>query len=46
MDDNLAVVKSQKDDLSSIDILSKTLILRFIDDTDLYFAIDTINTNK
>ena len=46
MDDNLEVLKDLNDDLSNIDVLSKTLILRFIDDTDLYFAIDTINTNK
>ena len=46
MDDSLTVLKSLKDDLSNIDSLSKTLILRFIDDTELYFTIDSVSTEK
>ncbi|UAM97231.1 hypothetical protein K8354_13005 [Polaribacter litorisediminis] len=41
MDDNLKVIKNQKEDLSTIDELSKILILRFIDDNELYFAIES-----
>lgn len=42
MDDNLKVLKNQKEDLSTIDELSKILILRFIDDNQLYFAIESV----
>ncbi len=34
-----------KDDLSDIDTLSKILVLRYLDDNELYYALNSINND-
>jgi len=42
IEDNLTVLETQNDDLSNLDSLSKTSILRLIDDNDLYASIEGV----
>lgn len=46
VEDNLEVLERQNDDLSCIDSLSKILILRLIDDNELYTAIESVIIEK
>jgi hypothetical protein len=42
IEDNLTVLETQNDDLSNLDSLSKTSILRLIDDNDLCASIEGV----
>lgn len=44
--ENLKVLEELNDDLSSMDSLRKTLVLRLIDDTELYIAIESAYVEK
>ena len=44
--DNLKVLEELNDDLSSMDSFNKTMILRLIDDTELYVAIESAYVEK
>ncbi len=46
VEDSLKVLEKLNDDLSNIDSLSKVLILRLIDDNELYMAIESANIKK
>lgn len=45
IEENLKLLKNIKDDLSDIDTLSKILVLRYLDDNELYYALNSINNN-
>ncbi|MFT6065789.1 MAG: hypothetical protein ACJAYY_002510 [Paraglaciecola sp.] len=46
IEDNLTVLETQNDDLSNLDSLSKILILRLIDDNDLYASIASVTVKE
>lgn len=45
IEENLKLLKNMKDDLSDIDTLSKILVLRYLDDNELYYALNSINND-
>ena len=42
IEENLKIIKNKKEDLSDMDKLSKTLVLRYVDDNELYYTINSI----
>lgn len=45
IEENLKLLKNMKYDLSDIDTLSKILVLRYLDDNELYYALNSINND-
>lgn len=42
IEENLKIIKNKKEDLSDMDKLSKTLVLRYVDDNEFYYTINSI----
>ena len=45
IEENLKILKNMKEDLSDIDTLNKILVLRYVDDNELYYALNSINND-
>ena len=45
IEENLKILKKKKQDLSDIDTLSKILVLRYIDDNELFYALNSIKND-
>lgn len=46
VEENLEILEKLNDDISGMDLLSKTLILRLIDNNELYMAIESAFIEK
>lgn len=42
IEENLKILKNKKEDLLDIDALSKTLVLRYVDDNEFYYTINSL----
>lgn len=45
IEENLKILKKKKQDLSDIDTVSKILVLRYIDDNELFYALNSIKND-